>query len=188
MWGLRPSSPTSSYQTAIRNDNRLMNHADHVSLIRDGIPGTGGTWADFGSGTGAFTLALAECIGPTGHIYSIDKNRGALRQQEQVMNGRFPRITVTRWHSHCQCAALPAAQRGHHSITPQLLAARRADHFGGIQRGSRQFVGATSSLLPNMGKVSQTKRLCRNTLLGRQTQPLPPRNLCGHQPKGIVIC
>lgn len=72
-----------------------MNHADHVALIRDGIPKTGGTWADFGSGTGAFTLALAECIGPTGHIYSIDKKKGALQQQERVMNGRFPQNKVS---------------------------------------------------------------------------------------------
>ncbi len=72
-----------------------MNHADHVALIRDGILRPGGTWADFGSGTGAFTLALAECIGPTGQIYSIDKDRRALQQQERVMNGRFPQNHVT---------------------------------------------------------------------------------------------
>lgn len=71
-----------------------MNHADHVALIRDGIPQPGGTWADFGSGTGAFTLALAECIGPTGQIYSIDQKRDALQQQERVLNGRFPNLPV----------------------------------------------------------------------------------------------
>lgn len=72
-----------------------MNHADHVALIRDGIPQPGGTWADFGSGAGAFTLAMAECIGPTGQIYSIDKKRESLRQQERVMNGRFPQHQVS---------------------------------------------------------------------------------------------
>jgi len=72
-----------------------MNHADHVTLIQDGIPQKGGTWADFGSGTGAFTLALAECIGPTGQIYSIDQKSNSLKQQEQVMNGRFPQNSVT---------------------------------------------------------------------------------------------
>lgn len=72
-----------------------MNHADHVALIQDGIPQKGGIWADFGSGTGAFTLALAECIGPSGHIYSIDQKSSSLRQQEQVMNGRFPQNHVT---------------------------------------------------------------------------------------------
>jgi SAM-dependent methyltransferase len=71
-----------------------MNHTDHVALIRDGIPATDGTWADFGSGIGAFTLALAELIGPTGQIYSIDKKRDALRRQEEAMRRRFPDLQV----------------------------------------------------------------------------------------------
>jgi ubiquinone/menaquinone biosynthesis C-methylase UbiE len=71
-----------------------MNHADHVNLLRNGIPAPGGVWADLGSGTGAFTLALAELIGPGGTIYSVDQDRGALRQQEQAMRSRFPGVTV----------------------------------------------------------------------------------------------
>lgn len=72
-----------------------MNHADHVALIREGIPEAGGIWADFGSGSGAFTLALADCLGPGGQITSIDKSQHALREQEQAMNGRFPQTHVT---------------------------------------------------------------------------------------------
>lgn len=71
-----------------------MTHEDHVRLLRDGVPGGGGTWADFGSGEGAFTLALAELLGPAGVIYSVDKDRGALREQERVMRARFPEVTV----------------------------------------------------------------------------------------------
>lgn len=71
-----------------------MDHADHVALLRAGIPKPGGVWADFGSGKGAFTLALAELIGPDGIIYSIDKNSSALRQQEHSMNTRFPGLMV----------------------------------------------------------------------------------------------
>ena len=51
-----------------------MEHSDHVNLLRRGIPQTGGVWADFGSGTGAFTLALAELIQPIGMIISIDRD------------------------------------------------------------------------------------------------------------------
>ena len=51
-------------------------------------------WADLGSGRGAFTLALADLIGPTGQIYSIDKDRNALRDQEREMRARFPGVTV----------------------------------------------------------------------------------------------
>ena len=71
-----------------------MNHNDHVNLLRNGIPGPGGVWADLGSGSGAFTLALADLIGATGHIYSVDKDRGALREQERAMRSRFSGTTV----------------------------------------------------------------------------------------------
>src|SRR5439155_2367485 len=71
-----------------------MNHNDHVNLLRKGIPGPGGVWGDLGSGSGAFTLALADLIGPSGHIYSVDKDRGALREQERAMRSRFSGTTV----------------------------------------------------------------------------------------------
>ena len=69
-----------------------MNHGDHVRLLQNGVPGPGGQWADLGSGTGAFTLALADLIQPDGKIHSIDQDRGALRQQEQAMRARFPAV------------------------------------------------------------------------------------------------
>ncbi len=71
-----------------------MNHADHVRLLHDGIPAAGGVWADLGSGTGAFTLALADLIGTGGTIYSVDRDQGALKAQEQAIRARFPNVTV----------------------------------------------------------------------------------------------
>jgi ubiquinone/menaquinone biosynthesis C-methylase UbiE len=76
-----------------------MDHADHVRLLRRGIPKPGDiaaacTWADFGSGSGAFTLALADLIRPTGIIYSIDRDRSALQEQEKQMKVRFPEVQV----------------------------------------------------------------------------------------------
>jgi SAM-dependent methyltransferase len=71
-----------------------MNHTDQVNLLRRGVFPIGGVWADFGSGTGAFTLALAELLGPNGKTYSVDKDRGALRSQEQAMEAQFPQTTV----------------------------------------------------------------------------------------------
>lgn len=67
-----------------------MEHADHVNLLRAGIPTPGGVWADLGSGAGAFTLALAELIGPAGEIYSVDNDGGALREQARLFGIRFP--------------------------------------------------------------------------------------------------
>lgn len=71
-----------------------MDHQDHVALLRNGIPQQGGVWADLGSGRGAFTLALAELIGNKGMIYSVDRDAGALREQERAMKARFPDMTV----------------------------------------------------------------------------------------------
>lgn len=71
-----------------------MDHQDHVNLLDKGIPGPGGVWADFGSGGGAFTLALAELLGPAGVIYSLDKDRRALERQHKLLLARFPQITV----------------------------------------------------------------------------------------------
>jgi SAM-dependent methyltransferase len=71
-----------------------MNHRDHVNLLRPGISGKGGIWADLGSGSGAFTLALRELIGPEGEIYSIDKDGGRLREQERNFQGMFPGSNV----------------------------------------------------------------------------------------------
>ena len=69
-----------------------MQHSDHVGLLQDGI--IPGTWADLGSGTGAFTLALADLLGSSGTIYSIDRDGGALKEQERAMQSRFPSAKV----------------------------------------------------------------------------------------------
>ena len=65
-----------------------MDHADHVGLIRDAAA-AGETWLELGSGTGAFTLALADLLGPGGTIHSVDRDRGALATQLVVVHDRF---------------------------------------------------------------------------------------------------
>lgn len=65
-----------------------MDHTDHVHLLEPGIASQGGTWADLGSGAGAFTLALANVIGPQGRIYSVDKQRGKLERQKRAFSTR----------------------------------------------------------------------------------------------------
>jgi ubiquinone/menaquinone biosynthesis C-methylase UbiE len=63
-----------------------VNHADHVALLAGGVTqGEGGTWADLGAGTGAFTLALADLIGPQGVIHAVDRDRGALAELRSAM-------------------------------------------------------------------------------------------------------
>lgn len=72
-----------------------MDHADHVRLLRDGVTGGGGTWADLGSGAGAFTLALADLLGPGGSIHSIDRDARALEVQRRELDRAFPDTTVS---------------------------------------------------------------------------------------------
>lgn len=71
-----------------------MDHADHVHLIRAGVEGAGPLWADFGSGGGAFTLALADILGPSGMIYSLDRRAHALEEQARELRRRFPQVPV----------------------------------------------------------------------------------------------
>jgi ubiquinone/menaquinone biosynthesis C-methylase UbiE len=71
-----------------------MNHQDHVNLLSKGIPSPGGIWADLGSGSGAFTLALAELVGPDGEIYSVDRDRAGLQEQERALKALFPKVAV----------------------------------------------------------------------------------------------
>lgn len=70
-----------------------MDHRDHVALLAPGVPSPGGVWADLGSGDGAFTLALAELLGPEGTIFSVDRDGRALGRQARALSERFP-LTV----------------------------------------------------------------------------------------------
>src|SRR5690349_5416792 len=67
-----------------------MNHDDHVRLIADGVShGSGGVWADFGAGDGAFTLALRDVAGPEIEIIAVDRDSGRLRRLGAAMERRF---------------------------------------------------------------------------------------------------
>jgi len=72
-----------------------MNHADHVALLARGVTqGEGGTWADLGAGTGAFTLALADLIGPHGVIHAIDRDRSALAELRSAFVSAMPQAEL----------------------------------------------------------------------------------------------
>ena len=67
-----------------------MEHTDLVGLLRDGIDAKGGEWADLGAGEGAFTLALADLLGPGAHITAVDRDAGSMRGLAAKMGKRFP--------------------------------------------------------------------------------------------------
>ena len=70
-----------------------MDHPDHVALLRPAVA-PGGTWADIGAGEGAFTLAIADLLGPGGRILAVDRDRGALEQNRGAIGARFPDVAI----------------------------------------------------------------------------------------------
>jgi SAM-dependent methyltransferase len=88
-----------------------VDHPDHVALLRAAVPAPspGAVWADAGSGTGAFTLALADLLGPGATIVSIDIDRGALATQAEAVGRRFPGTRLDpRVADYRDALALPA--------------------------------------------------------------------------------
>jgi SAM-dependent methyltransferase len=72
-----------------------VDHSDHVALIRDGVTGAGSRWADLGAGRGAFTLVLAELVGPGAEITAVDRDQDALRDLERAVRARSPATRLT---------------------------------------------------------------------------------------------
>ena len=72
-----------------------MDHADHVGLIRDGVAGIGRRWLELGAGRGAFTLALADLLGPAADIVAIDRDGGDLAALAATLSRRFPETDLT---------------------------------------------------------------------------------------------
>lgn len=72
-----------------------MDHADHVRMLRDGVA-RGGTWADLGAGTGAFTLALAELVGPEGEVIAVDRDSGALSELARAVRPGDAKVRTLR--------------------------------------------------------------------------------------------
>jgi SAM-dependent methyltransferase len=83
-----------------------VDHADHIALIRTGVFPVGSrrpedavtaappVWADIGAGTGAFTLALADLLGPGAQIFAVDRDARALRTATESVTERFPDTTI----------------------------------------------------------------------------------------------
>jgi ubiquinone/menaquinone biosynthesis C-methylase UbiE len=72
-----------------------VDHADHVGLIRDGVAGAGRRWLELGAGRGAFTLALADLLGPAADIVAIDRDGGDLAELAATIGRRFPETRLT---------------------------------------------------------------------------------------------
>jgi SAM-dependent methyltransferase len=75
-----------------------MDHADHVALLAPGLAGVtrgaAARWADIGAGSGAFTLALADLLGPGAGIVAIDRDAAALADNARALAERFPGVEL----------------------------------------------------------------------------------------------
>jgi len=65
-----------------------MDHKDHVNLLRPANLSQGGVYADFGAGSGAFTLALRELVGINAEIFAVDKDKKALEELREEFLAR----------------------------------------------------------------------------------------------------
>lgn len=50
-----------------------MTSTEASELIQEGVTKRGGVWADLGAGSGTFTHALANLLGPEGLVYAVDR-------------------------------------------------------------------------------------------------------------------
>ena len=60
------------------------------TLIRSGVPGPGGVWADLGCGDGIFTAALHTLTRPGAELFGVDRDQGALDALARHFAESFP--------------------------------------------------------------------------------------------------
>jgi SAM-dependent methyltransferase len=103
-----------------------VNHADHVHLIAAGVDRAGGIWADFGAGSGAFTLALRDIAGPDVELIAVDRDRAGLQTLGAAVERRFPGTRLR---------LLEADMAGHLALPPlDGIIAANAIHYVPDQR------------------------------------------------------
>ena len=114
-------------------------------LLFPGIPQPGGVWAEFGAGSGIFTEALYELVGPTAQIFAVDRDRKALQKNRNLFAGQHPEAQVTWLESDfTQPLDLPALDG--------LLFANSL-HFVAFDAQPRVLRQASAFLKPGTGRL-----------------------------------
>ena len=160
-----------------------VDHADHVGLLRAAVE-PGGTWADIGAGQGAFTLALADLLGPGGRIVAVDRDARALRANADAVQARFPalglrdarrRLHAARWACPSSTASSPptastssrAIGRSRSSGARRAPAAGRSVRRCRVRRRPRQPLGAAPVQLRVVGATRRGGRIDGTRRIGR---------------------
>ncbi|HUL50038.1 MAG TPA: methyltransferase [Gemmatimonadales bacterium] len=67
-----------------------------LSLLAAAVPAEPGVWADLGAGSGTFTRALVELLGPTSRIYAVDRDAGAVKTLARWAEREAPNVVAVR--------------------------------------------------------------------------------------------
>jgi trans-aconitate methyltransferase len=71
-----------------------MNTHAAAELIRHAITGHEGAWADLGAGSGTFTRALVEILGPAARVHAVDRDPAALAGLARWARKNAPGVTT----------------------------------------------------------------------------------------------
>lgn len=82
-----------------------MDVRDAARLIAPGVSGR--VWADLGAGRGTFTTALAAVLGPSGHVYAVERDAGAVDALEKLARRRARNEHALIEVVHADFAATP---------------------------------------------------------------------------------
>jgi SAM-dependent methyltransferase len=96
-----------------------MQRAAIVGLIGKAVEAGDAAWADFGSGDGAFTLALRALLGPEADLYSVDADAARLRRQRKAFQTDAPPLaspSPNQRQSQSRGARTPASVERTHFI------------------------------------------------------------------------
>ena len=69
-----------------------MDTREAVALLAAAVPREAGTWADLGAGTGTFTRALVELLGPEARIYAVDRDARLVAALERWAQRDAPKV------------------------------------------------------------------------------------------------
>jgi ubiquinone/menaquinone biosynthesis C-methylase UbiE len=68
--------------------------SEATELLRPSVGGRRGAWADYGAGSGTFTQALVELLGPESRVFAIDHDGGALDRLRRWAQRHAPQVTT----------------------------------------------------------------------------------------------
>jgi ubiquinone/menaquinone biosynthesis C-methylase UbiE len=110
--------------------------------------GTGERWADLGAGSGTFTAVLATLLGPTGHVWAMDRDRQAVRDLHALPPRRDAAPVTPLLGDFTDTAALDALRQAAGPLDGVLVA--NALHFVTTPLAA---LGAIASLVRHGGRV-----------------------------------